>query len=82
MLVEAPSAKAAPTWSNHCADKSSDLSKDSKIPSTSANDIIPQTQNNVSESAIARMKQKIEQVAKNGFQKSEHKQDKGKTRTR
>ncbi|BDB65789.1 hypothetical protein T36_2268 (plasmid) [Helicobacter cinaedi] len=41
MLVETPSAKAAPTRLSHCADKSSDLSRDSKVLSTSATDIIP-----------------------------------------
>ena len=48
MLVETPSAKAAPTRLSHCADKSSDLSRDSKVLSTSADNIIPQTQENKS----------------------------------
>lgn len=48
MLVETPSAKAAPTRSDRCADKSSDLSRDYKVLSTSVNDIIPQTNENQS----------------------------------
>ena len=42
MLVETPSAKAAPTRLDHCADKPNDLSRDYKVLSTPANDIIPQ----------------------------------------
>ncbi len=74
MLVETPSAKAAPTRSNHCADKSNDLSRDSKVLSTSANDIMPQkeqsdteTKQNTQDSALERIKQKIEAYAQKGF---------------
>ena len=42
MLVETPSAEAAPTRLDHCADKSSDLPKCDKAPSTSDLSIIPQ----------------------------------------
>ncbi len=76
MLVETPSAKAAPTRLSHCADKSSDLSRDSKVLSTSAKGIIPQSATSlenktnlieVSESAITKMKHKIDEMAKKGF---------------
>lgn len=43
MLVETPSAQAAPTRLDHCADKPNDLSKDCKAPSTPAISIIPHT---------------------------------------
>ena len=46
-------------------------------------DIIPQTQNNVSESAITRMKQKIENLVQDRFQKGNLKsQNKDNTKTR
>lgn len=41
ILVETPSAEAAPTWSDHCADKSNDLPKGYQAPSVSAPAIIP-----------------------------------------
>lgn len=44
LLVETPSAKAAPTRLDRCADKSN-LSKDSKAPSTADTRIIPQNTN-------------------------------------
>ena len=77
MLVETPSAKAAPTRLSRCADKSNDLSRDSKVLSTSASDIIPQkqqsdteTKQNTQDSALERMKQKIEAYAQKGFDKN------------
>lgn len=42
LLVETPSAKAAPTRLNRCADKSNALSKDKRVPSTADISIIPQ----------------------------------------
>ncbi|WP_270975492.1 hypothetical protein [Campylobacter helveticus] len=42
VLVETPSTEVAPTWSDHCADKSNDLSRDIKILSTPDNAIISQ----------------------------------------
>lgn len=87
MLVETPSAKAAPTRLSHCADKSSDLSRDSKVLSTSAKGIIAQSATSlenktnlteVSESAITKMKQKIDELAKKDFSsKSNNSKDKG-----
>ncbi|WP_416862688.1 hypothetical protein, partial [Helicobacter ganmani] len=46
LLVETPSAEAAPTWSNRCADNSNELSKCDKAPSTTATNIIPQENKN------------------------------------
>lgn len=54
MLVETPSAEAAPTRLNHCADKSSDLSKCHKAPSTSDLSIIPQASMNKTEIELAK----------------------------
>ncbi|MFY4766527.1 hypothetical protein ACOTVC_06660 [Campylobacter sp. GB48] len=42
MLVETPSAKAAPTWLNRCANNSKELSKCYEALSTSTNKIISQ----------------------------------------
>ena len=42
LLVETPSAKAAPTRLDRCANKPNDLSKGSKAPSTADISIIPQ----------------------------------------
>ena len=46
MLVEASSVKTAPTRSDHYANKPNDLSRDIKILSTPASNIIPQSINN------------------------------------
>ncbi len=42
MLVETPSAKAAPTRSNHCANELNNSSRCNNALSTSASDILPQ----------------------------------------
>ncbi|MBX1045983.1 hypothetical protein ACOTV8_08110 [Campylobacter jejuni] len=42
ILVETPSANAAPTWSNRCADNLNKLSKCYEAPSISAKQTIPQ----------------------------------------
>ena len=66
-LVETPSAKAAPTWSDHCADKSKDLPKCIKAPSTTANDIIPQNkdENQAKQEQIKALKEKVKESSKN-----------------
>ncbi|MCR2062032.1 hypothetical protein [Campylobacter helveticus] len=58
VLVETPSTEVAPTWSDHCADKSNDLSRDIKILSTPDNAIMPQPSQE-SQEANAMMEQML-----------------------
>ncbi|WP_054198806.1 hypothetical protein [Helicobacter pullorum] len=65
ILVEASSAKAAPTRSNHYASKSFDLPKCNKAPSISATEIIPQSNNIPSTSKLSLLKSQAQENSRN-----------------
>lgn len=76
MLVETPSAKAAPTRLDHCASELTNSPMCNKTLSTSDGNIIPQSQHSnteIPDSAIARMKHKIEVAMKDITPKEQYK---------